>query len=36
MAVKKCVKAKCAKAAPKAEKLAIDGGKKVWSKGFPA
>ena len=37
-AVKKC--AKCAapkKAAPaKVEKLAIDGGKKVWSKGFPA
>ena len=22
--------------APKVEKLAIDGGKKVWSKGFPA
>ncbi len=36
MAEKKCAKAKCAKAAPKVEKLAIDGGKKVWSKGFPA
>ena len=39
-AVKKCAKCtKCAtvKAAPaKVEKLAIDGGKKVWSKGFPA
>ena len=24
------------KATKKVEKLAIDGGKKVWSKGFPA
>ena len=38
MAVKKCACCKCAKkaAAPKVEKLAIDGGKKVWDKGFPA
>ena len=32
MATKKVVKA----AAPKVEKLAIDGGKKVWNKPFPA
>jgi len=36
-AVKKCAKCAAPKAAPaKVEKLAIDGGKKVWSKGFPA
>ena len=35
---KKCCAAKCCKkaAAPKVEKLAIDGGKKVWAKPFPA
>ena len=33
MATKKVAKKA---AAPTVEKLAIDGGKKVWSKGFPA
>ena len=36
----KCACAKTKKSTadkkPAAEKLAIDGGKKVWSKGFPA